>query len=159
MMPTYCHRRVTHGLTAASPLHIPAPPPGAVTRCPLALHCVGRRLGTCVPPGSVQTHRSDPDSPAASVCPAPAPSPSPDLSGSSKYFPSLLFEASMGHGTSCTNHAGRQRGSQSERTGVSQTCRNPICTVFFLLLPPTPLPLHRVIFLANGIPRRSAAGP
>lgn len=51
-------------------------------------------------------------------------------SGSSKYFPSLLFEASMGHGTSCTNHAGLPWGGRSERTGVSQTRRNPICTVF-----------------------------
>ncbi len=51
-------------------------------------------------------------------------------SGSSKYFPSLLFEASMGHGTSCTNHAGLPWGGRSERTGVSQTHRNPICTVF-----------------------------
>lgn len=61
-------------------------------------------------------------------------------SGSSKYFPSLLFEASMGHGTPCTNHAGRQRGSQSERTGISQTRRNPICTVFYFFLPTPPLP-------------------
>lgn len=42
-------------------------------------------------------------------------------SRSSKYFPSLLFEASMGHGTSCTNHAGlpwggpvREDGSESD---------------------------------------------
>lgn len=51
-------------------------------------------------------------------------------SGSSKYFPSLLFEASMGHGTSCTNHAGLPWGGRSEKTGVSQTHGNPICTVF-----------------------------
>jgi len=51
-------------------------------------------------------------------------------SGSSKYFPSLLFEASMGHGTSCTNHAGLLWGGRSERTGMSQMHRNPICTVF-----------------------------
>lgn len=62
-------------------------------------------------------------------------------SGSSKYFPSLLFEASMGHGTSCTNHAGV--GGGSERTGMTKTHRNSICTVFlqacfFFFLPRQP---------------------
>lgn len=64
---------------------------------------------------------------SASLPPAHVSTPP---SGSSKYFPSLLFEASMGHGTSCTNHAGLPWGGRSERTGVSQTHRNPICTVF-----------------------------
>lgn len=68
-------------------------------------------------------------------------------SGSSKYFPSLLFEASMGHGTSCTNHAGLPWGGRSERTGVSQTGRNPICTVFLW-----------GYFSCQGSRRRSAAG-
>lgn len=53
-------------------------------------------------------------------------------SGTSKYFPSLLFEASMGHGTSCTNHAGPAEGGRGgrERTGMSKKHRNSICTVF-----------------------------
>lgn len=68
-------------------------------------------------------------------------------SGSSKYFPLLLFEASMGHGTSCTNHAGLLWGGRSERTGVSQTRRNPICTVFL-----------RGCFSCQGSHHRSAAG-
>lgn len=38
--------------------------------------------------------------------PLPPSNVSTPPSGSSKYFPSLLFEASMGHRTLCTNHAG-----------------------------------------------------
>lgn len=65
-------------------------------------------------------------------------------SGSSKYFPSLLFEASMGHGTSCTNHAGPAEGGGAERTGMTKKHRNSICTVFlqacflFFFLPRQP---------------------
>lgn len=59
-------------------------------------------------------------------------------SGSSKYFPLLLFEASMGHGTLCTNHAGPAGGwggwGWSERTGMTKNHRNSICTVFLQAL-------------------------
>lgn len=54
-------------------------------------------------------------------------------SGSSKYFPSLLFEASMGHGTSCTNHAGPAEGwggGGGGGWGWTEKHRNSICTVF-----------------------------
>lgn len=73
-----------------------------------------------------------PHSPALAKPPSSLPSShvSTPPSGSSKYFPSLLFEASIGHGTSCTNHAGLPWGGRSERTAESQTHRNPICTVF-----------------------------
>lgn len=82
--------------------------------------------------------------PPSSLPPSPVSTPP---SGSSKYFPSLLFEASMGHGTPCTNHAGLPWGGRSERTGVSQTGRNPICTVFL-----------RGYFSCQSSRRRSAAG-
>lgn len=68
-------------------------------------------------------------------------------SGSSKYFPSLLFEASMGHGTSCTNHAALPWGGWSKRTGGSQMHRNPICTVFI-----------KSYFSCQGSHHQSAAG-
>lgn len=46
-------------------------------------------------------------------------------SGSSKYFPSLLFEASMGHGTSCTNHAGLPWGGRSEEEESESDAQKP----------------------------------
>lgn len=94
----------------------------------IALHCLAHAL------------TEPPSSPPPSCVSTPP-------SGSSKYFPSLLFEASMGHGTSCTNHAGLPWGGRSERTGVSQTRRNPICTVFL-----------RGCFSCQGSHHRSAAG-
>ena len=87
------------------------------------LHC---RFST----SAFALHRSQPCSYQAPPSSRPPSHVSTPPSGSSKYFPSLLFEASMGHGTSCTNHAGLPWGGRPEMTGVSQTRRNPICTVF-----------------------------
>lgn len=52
--------------------------------------------------------------PPSSLTPSHVSTPPP---GSSKYFPSLLFEASMGHGTSCTNHAGLPTGGLVREDG------------------------------------------
>lgn len=96
----------------------------------IALHCLASLLPSphhlCLPPSHVSTPPS----------------------GSSKYFPWLLFEASMGHGTSCTNHAGLPWGGRSERTGVSQTHGNPIRTVFI-----------QGCFSCQDSHHQSAAGP
>jgi len=75
-----------------------------------------------------------PLSPALTKPPSPSPLPPPHVctppSGSSKYFPSVLFEASMGQATSCTNHAGWPWGGRPERRRTSRMHGNPIRTVF-----------------------------
>lgn len=85
---------------------------------------------------------------STSLSSPPLPSPHPlslsstPPSRSSKYFPSPLFEASMGHGTSSTNHSSWLWGGWSKR--LRETHRNPICTVFtwgLFFLPRQPSPI------------------
>lgn len=60
--------------------------------------------------------------------------------GSSKYFPSLLFEASMGQATSCTNHAALPWGSVGSESDAWKP--NLHCFhrgLFFLPRQPSPI--------------------